>query len=236
MPGTANRLLIMMRYMFNLAIRWEIPNVTANPTAGVPLFEENNIKERYLSSDEAQTLYDTILVSKNKMLQYIVPMLILTGARKREVLDSKWADIDLDKKRWRIPTTKSGKARHVPMSDGAIRLLNSTPRIPDCPWVFPNPDTKRPYVSVFYSWDTARKKAGLADVRMHDLRHSFASLLVNSGRTLYEVQHLLGHTQVKTTQRYAHLSQDTLLAASNAASSALGDAMMPVLQPITLAA
>ena len=225
MPGTANRLLIMMRYMFNLALRWEIPNVTANPTAGVPLFEENNIKERYLSSDEAQTLYDTILVSKNKTLQYIVPMLILTGARKREVLDSKWADLDLDNKRWRIPTTKSGKARHVPLSDGALRLLNNTPRIPDCPWVFPNPDTKRPYVSVFYSWDTARKKAGLADVRMHDLRHSFASLLVNSGRTLYEVQHLLGHTQVKTTQRYAHLSQDTLLAASNAASSALGDAM-----------
>ena len=113
----------------------------------------------------------------------------------------------------------------MPLSDGALRLLNNTPRIPDCPWVFPNPDTKRPYVSVFYSWDTARKKAGLADVRMHDLRHSFASLLVNSGRTLYEVQHLLGHTQVKTTQRYAHLSQDTLLAASNAASSALGDAM-----------
>jgi site-specific recombinase XerD len=70
--------------------------------------------------------------------------------------------------------------------------------------------------------------AGLADVRMHDLRHSFASLLINSGRTLYEVQHILGHTQIKTTQRYAHLSQDTLLAAANAAADAVGTAMSPL--------
>ena len=89
----------------------------------------------------------------------------------------------------------------------------------------PNPDTGKPYVSIYCAWHTARSKAGLADVRMHDLRYSFASLLINSGRTLYEVQHILGHTQVKTTQRYAHLSQDTLLAASNAATAAMGSVM-----------
>jgi site-specific recombinase XerD len=71
-------------------------------------------------------------------------------------------------------------------------------------------------------WDHARKQAGLPDVRIHDLRHSFASLLINSGRSLYEVQKLLGHTQVKTTQRYAHLSPETLLDASNAATRAVG--------------
>jgi site-specific recombinase XerD len=76
-----------------------------------------------------------------------------------------------------------------------------------------------------------RQHAGLADVRMHDLRHSFASLLINSGRTLYEVQHILGHTQIKTTQRYAHLSQDTLLAAANAAADAVGTAMAPLALP-----
>lgn len=76
----------------------------------------------------------------------------------------------------------------------------------------------------------------LADVRIHDLRHSFASLLVNSGRTLYEVQHLLGHTQVKTTQRYAHLSQDTLLDAANAATRAVGAMMLPVVETVRLAA
>ena len=81
--------------------------------------------------------------------------------------------------------------------------------------MFPNSKTAKPYVSIFISWDTARKQAGLADVRIHDLRHSFASFLVNAGRSLYEVQKILGHTQIKTTQRYAHLSQDTLVDAAN---------------------
>jgi site-specific recombinase XerD len=100
------------------------------------------------------------------------------------------------------------------------------PRNDKDPWTFANPDTGKPYVSVYCAWHTARTKAGLADVRMHDLRHSFASLLINSGRTLYEVQHLLGHTQVKTTQRYAHLSQDTLLAAANSASQTITPVML----------
>jgi len=95
-------------------------------------------------------------------------------------------------------------------------------------WAFANPNTGKPYVSVYYAWNTARKSAGLSDVQMHDLRHSFANLLINSGRTLYEVQHILGHTQVKTTQRYAHLSQDTLLAAANAATLAVGAVMLPM--------
>lgn len=93
-----------------------------------------------------------------------------------------------------------------------------------------------PFVAIFSAWDTARTKAGLAEVRLHDLRHSFASLLVNSGRTLYEVQHILGHTQVKTTQRYAHLSQDTLLAAANAATRALDGYMVPVVEASRLGA
>jgi len=124
--------------------------------------------------------------------------------------------------------TKTGKPRHVPLNDGAMQILASIPREPGCPWLVPNPKTGKPYVSIFAAWDTARTHAGLTDVRIHDLRHSFASLLINQGRTLYEVQHLLGHTQVKTTQRYAHLSQDTLLAASNAATRALDGYMMPV--------
>ena len=159
------------------------------------------------------------------MLKFIVPMLILTGARKREVLDAKWADFDLERRIWRIPTTKAGKARHVPLSDGALHLLSTMPREAECPWAFANPDTGKPFISIYCSWHSARTQAGLADVRMHDLRHSFASLLINSGRTLYEVQHILGHTQVKTTQRYAHLSQDTLLAATNAATLAVGSVM-----------
>jgi integrase len=234
--GSANRLLIIMRYIFNLALKWEVPGIKANPCKGVPLMEENNKMERYLSVEEAQRLYEAVCKSENTMLKFIVPMLILTGARKREVLDARWEDFDLGRKAWRIPISKSGKARHVPLSDGALALLATMPRTMDCKWAFANPKTRKPYVSIFAAWNTARKNAGLADVRLHDLRHSFASLLINSGRTLYEVQHILGHTQVKTTQRYAHLSQDTLLAAANSATTALGTAMMPSVQSMALAA
>ena len=226
-PGSANRLLIMMRYVFNLALKWEVPGIQANPCKGVPLMEENNKMERYLSVQEAERLYGAVCKSENAMLKFIVPMLILTGARKREVLDACWDDFDLPRRLWRIPISKSGKARHVPLSDGALALLATMPHRMDCKWAFANPETGKPYVSIFYAWNTARKSVGLSDVRMHDLRHSFASLLINSGRTLYEVQHILGHTQVKTTQRYAHLSQDTLLAAANSATVALGSAMLP---------
>ena len=230
--GSANRLLIMMRYIFNLALKWEVPGIKTNPCKGIPLMEENNKMERYLSVEEAQRLYEAVCKSENTMLKFIVPMLILTGARKREVLDARWEDFDLGRRAWRIPISKSGKARHVPLSDGALALLATMPRNMDCKWAFANPETGKPYVSIFYAWNTARKSVGLSDVRMHDLRHSFASLLINSGRSLYEVQHILGHTQVKTTQRYAHLSQDTLLAAANSATAALGAAMMP---PVMLA-
>jgi integrase len=226
-PGSANRLLIMMRYIFNLALKWEVAGIKSNPCKGIPLMEENNKMERYLSVEEAERLYGAVCKSENAMLKYIVPMLILTGARKREVLDARWEDFDLGRRAWRIPISKSGKARHVPLSDGALALLATMPRTMECKWAFANPETGKPYVSIFYAWNTARKIVGLSDVRMHDLRHSFASLLINSGRTLYEVQHILGHTQVKTTQRYAHLSQDTLLAAANSATTALGAAMMP---------
>jgi len=232
--GSANRLLIMMRYIFNLTLKWEVPGIKANPCKGIPLMEENNKMERYLSIDEAERLYGAVCKSENTMLKYIVPMLILTGARKREVLDAKWEDFDLGRRSWRIPISKSGKARHVPLSDGALNVLASMPR--KFEYAFANPDRGKPYVSIFCAWNTARKNAGLSDVRVHDLRHSFASLLINSGRTLYEVQHILGHTQVKTTQRYAHLSQDTLLAAANSATVALGAAMLPAVQQVALAA
>ncbi|NCX88304.1 MAG: hypothetical protein EBX02_04230, partial [Betaproteobacteria bacterium] len=102
--------------------------------------------------------------------------------------------------------------------------LSRTTR-PTSHWVFANPKTNKPFVSIFCAWNTARTKAGLSDVRVHDLRHSFASLLINSGRSLYEVQKLLGYTQLKTTQRYAHLAPETLLAASNAATLAVGSIM-----------
>lgn len=213
--GSVNRVLILLRYIFNCATRWDTVGVKHNPTNGIPLLEENNKKERYLSEAEAQLLFESVQRSDNKLLKYIVPMLILTGTRKREVLDAKWSEFDFERRLWRIGMSKSGKARYVPMSDGVIVLLKSIPRIDGCDWVFANPKTRRPFDNIFCSWDTARKRAGLTDVRIHDLRHSFASFLINNGRSLYEVQKILGHTQIKTTQRYAHLANDTLLDAAN---------------------
>ena len=220
-PGSCNRIIILLRYVFNMAQKWEMVNPGTNPTQGLPLMQENNMMERYLTGQETNELYEALLDSENPMLKYIIPMLMLTGARKREVLDAKWVDLDLEHQTWKIPVNKSGKARHVPLSEGVVSLLHTVPRLESCEWVFPNPKTQSPFVSIYCSWNTARKKAGLAEVRVHDLRHSFASFLVNAGRSLYEVQKILGHTQIKTTQRYAHLSQDSLIAAANEAANVM---------------
>ena len=229
-PASANRLLILLRYIFNLAIRWEVSGVTKNPTLGIPQFAENNNRERYLSNEEAARLYSAIQCNKSIMLKYVVSMLIFTGARKREVLNARWEDIDLNRQVWHIAVNKSGKPRYVPLSNSVLQLLADLKLelsagdnlIKDSEWLFPNPETGKAYVQIYYSWDTARKLAGLPGFRMHDLRHTFASLLINAGRSLYEVQRILGHTQIKTTQRYSHLSQDTLVDAANSAADALG--------------
>jgi integrase len=232
-PGTCDRMLILARHIFNCAIKWKTAGVKSNPAKEVDLLNVDNKRERFLSEEEVRRLYSAVVVSDNPMLKYIVPMLLLTGARKREVLDARWEDFDVDNRLWRIPFTKSGRPRTVPMSDGVMSVLDTVPRIAGSPYVFPNPDTKKPFVTIHYTWDTARKRAGLRDVRMHDLRHSFASILINSGRSLYEVQHLLGHTQVKTTERYAHLQQDTLMTAANVVANLVGTAA-PQPQPVVM--
>jgi integrase len=231
-PGTCNRTLVLLRYAFKLAIRWEIPGIQKNPTKDVPLLNDQEGKlDRFLSQEEAQRLFIATQQSDNALLQYIIPMLILTGARKMEVLTARWEDFDLDKRQWRIPITKAGQPRYVPLSSSMINLLAHVPHAEGNPWVFPNPKTGKPYVSIFGSWNTVRKSVGLGDVKIHSLRHTMASNLVNSGRSLYEVQRILGHTQIKTTQRYAHLSQDTLLDAVNAASDMAGS-MVYAVEPI----
>jgi integrase len=221
-PATANRLVILLRYMYNCARKWKISGAESNPTAGVALFECNNARERFLTTEETQRLIGALESSDNPQLKYIVPLLLLTGCRKRELLTAQWQDIDIERKLWRIPLAKSGKARHVPLSDSVLQILATLPRWEKCTYVVPNPKTKLPYVSIYCSWHTARSSVGMPELRMHDLRHSFASFLVNAGQSLYTVSNLLGHTQIKTTQRYSHLSTDTLLSAVGAMASAAG--------------
>ncbi|TCO73768.1 tyrosine-type recombinase/integrase [Chromatocurvus halotolerans] len=237
-PGSTNRVMILCRYILNCAINWETPGIEANPSKGIALLPENNKRERYLSQDESKRLFTALEHSDNPSLKYIVALLLLTGARKREVLDARWEDFDLQRRIWTIEFNKLGRPRYIPIADGVARVLEQVSRHEGCPWVFANPKTGKPFVSIYYSWNTARVEAGLPEVRMHDLRHSFASFLINSGRSLYEVQKILGHTQVKTTQRYAHLSQESLIAAANTAGASVpfsGVPTPPALPPAPIA-
>jgi integrase len=221
-PAYCNAMVGVLRRIYNLAKRWDIPATDRNPTANVTLFEVHNIKEVYLTPEQTERLIAAVKANKNPQLQFIVPLLLLTGARKRELLDSRWEDFDLERREWRIPMTKSGKPRKVPLSMTAIGVLKTVPRFPDCPYVVPNPSTLQPFKSIWGGWSGARIAAGLPHLRLHDLRHSFASALVNSGRSIYEVQKLLGHSKVTTTERYSHLSNQTLLDAADAAATATG--------------
>ena len=220
--ATVNRWQVILGHMMRMAKRWGLPGAEINPLEGVKQKDPANRIERFLTPAETQRLQIAVEESPNFMLRYIVALLLLTGCRKRELLDAKWGEFSIERKTWRIPTTKTGKPRHVPLSQDAIAVLKSIPRFDDCPYVVPNPESLKPFVSVFNSWNNARERAGLRDVRMHDLRHSCASNLVNAGQSLYVVAKVLGHSQVRTSERYAHLSADTLLSAVNAASEITG--------------
>ncbi len=221
--ATVNRWQVILSHMMRLAKRWDVPGAT-NVLEGVRQKDPNNRIERYLNPAETKRLKEAVEASPNRILRYIVALALNTGCRKRELLDAKWEEFDLDRKTWRIPTSKSGKPRHVPLSEDAIAVLRQIPRYKGCQYVVPNPKTLIPFVSIFHSWDRARRAALLKNVRIHDLRHSAASNLVNSGQSLYVVAKVLGHAQTRTTERYAHLDASVLLNAVNAASEVAGTA------------
>ena len=221
-PATANKVLIFISHAFNVAMQLEIKGIEVNPASKIKPYLLNNARERYLTKDEATRLIDAInQTEQNIHLKYIIPMLILTGARRGEVLKAKHEDFNLNQLCWTIPTSKSGKKRVLPITPQLLELYKSIPK-DDTPYLFASAKSKKPYVTIYVSWNSARTRAGLKDLRMHDLRHSFASALVNNGRSLYEVQTLLGHSTSKMTQRYAHLSNESLMNAASCASLLLG--------------
>lgn len=220
--ATVNRWQVILSHMMRMAKKWGIPGSERNPLEGVKQKECNNQIERYLTPAETARLKAAVDSSPNTQLKYIVALLLLTGCRKRELLDARWEHFDLGRKVWRIPMSKTGKARHVPLSDQALAVLEQIPRFKDCDWLLPNPATLKPFTAVYNAWDTARRAAGLPDFRMHDCRHTHASQLCNAGQSLYVIGKVLGHAQAKTTERYAHLSQETLLNAVNLAAEASG--------------
>lgn len=211
--GTCNRALVLLRYGFELAVRWREFGPECNPMRLYKNLIDDNKIEHFLSQKQTQSLLLEVRKSENEMLQWIVLFLLYTGARKREVLDARWTNIDLEQRSWRIPKTKSGKVRHVPLSEGALEVIVKVKEKYGkhaFTFIFANYKTGLPFMNIFASWDAARRRAGLGYVRIHDLRHSFASFLVNAGRCLYEVQEILCHADSRTTTRYAHLSRDRL--------------------------
>lgn len=223
--ATVNRWQVILGHMYKMAKKWGLPGSDNNPLAGVPQKPVDNKKERFLTADETKRLLEAVDASANTQLGPIVRLLLLTGCRKRELLDAKWSEIDLDKQVWRIPMerAKTSKTRHVPLSDQALAVLGSLRRWEGCDFVVPNPESLKPYTSIHFSWDLARKAAGLPDVRIHDCRHSFASWLVEAGYSIYIVSKALGHASSRTTERYAHVSDTTLRSASNAAANLIGN-------------
>lgn len=210
-PATCNRALFLVKYVFNCARRWGF--MSESLARDVSALPEKEFRERYLSEDEARRLLAALDTDKDRQAAHVVKLLLFTGARKSEILAARWEDVDLERRILTVPLSKSGKARHIPLSDAALLVLAEIPHKSE--WLFPSSRAGSHISTIYPAWDRVRERAGLKDVRLHDLRHSFASFLVNSGCSLYEVQKILGHQNPKVTTRYAHLAQDSLLRAAN---------------------
>jgi integrase len=220
-PASADHHLKLIRQVLNLAVEWGL--VDKNPAAKIPLFNVDNKIERYLDEGELQRLLAVLRMDENKSICRIAMFLLSTGCRLNEALQATWAQIDRQNRVWRIPASnsKSKKIRSVPLNDSALEVLGELKTEGSCAHLFVNVRTGKPYSTIMKVWSRLRKKAGLPQLRIHDLRHQYASFLVNSGRTLYEVQQILGHSDPSVTQRYSHLSTKSLQEAASAASVAI---------------
>jgi integrase len=218
--GTTNRVVVLLCFVFNLARKWGIPRLTENPTAGLKLLPDAQ-RERFLSDEEAQRLLAALDADENELAARAIKLLLLTGARRNEITHAKWEYVDWTKRTLLVPRSKSGKPRFITLNQAAIDLLRSVRATDENVFIFPSAITGRPCTSLYFPWRRIRKRANLDGVRLHDLRHSFASFLVNKGVSIYVVQKLLGHSQMRTTQRYAHLAQDTLADAVEVVAAAI---------------
>lgn len=226
-PSTCNHHIRALRNIFNVAVQWDLIN--KSPLKGIKLLHEDNQIERYLREDELALLMETLNTHSNQGLCLLVKFLLYTGARVSEALKADWSQINYDTSTWWIPAanSKSKKLLAKPLSKQALSVLEELRELgPGGPndMIFISTEHGRPLQHVNKSWDRLRKSIGLDDLRLHDLRHNYASTLVNSGESLYVVQHLLGHSSSRTTQRYAHLATDTLQSAANSAGDRISGA------------
>jgi integrase len=154
-------------------------------------------------------------------------LLALTGARLSEILTLRWENVDLENACLRLSDSKTGQ-KSIYLNAPALEILNSLPQLDDNPHVIAGERVGAHLVNLQKPWRRIRKAAGLENVRIHDLRHSFASVAAASGQSLYVIGSLLGHSQPQTTSRYAHLSADPLRAANDAVGIRISNAMKTV--------
>ncbi|WP_170328623.1 site-specific integrase [Ruegeria arenilitoris] len=219
-PYQANRTLGVLSKMFNLAEIWGMRPDGSNPCRHVPKYREEK-RERYLSQDELQRLGQVLAEaerdgSESPFVVAAFRLLILTGCRLGEIQTLQWSfitDAGME-----LPDTKTG-ARRIPLPQAARAVLSTLPRLPDNPYVIAGAVPGHYATDLQKPWRRIRAQADLHDVRIHDLRHTYASNAVSSGMPIQMVGRLLGHSQIQTTMRYAHLADDPvrLAAEENAA-------------------
>jgi len=215
---TANRTVTLLSKMLAWGHRNGFPLPSDNPCRGLEKYAERP-RERFLRANELTRLGDALATADadpaNLYQIAAVRLLTFTGARMTEILTLRWEWVDLDGGMIRLPDSKTG-AKTIHLSAPARAVLDALPRVSDNPHVIVGGKTGAHLVDLEKPWRRIRKAAGLADVRLHDLRHSFASIGAGAGMGLPMIGKLLGHSQPQTTARYAHLDQDPLKAANEA--------------------
>jgi len=208
-PYKANRVRALLSKMFNLAIQWGW--CFDNPVNGVEKYQEYK-RYRWLDDEEVQSLFSALKTYQNQSVANAIRLLLLTGSRRSEALTATWDQFDLEKGVWTksAHTTKQKRMEHLPLSNIVLEILKDMKIRSNSPFLFPGKVLGKPLQEIKKGWETIKKKAGLSDLRLHDLRHTHASHLVSSGLSLSIVGKLLGHTQASTTMRYAHLADKPL--------------------------
>ena len=200
-----------------------------SPVLGVKRFADKR-GNRYLSQQELVALGGALRKAEsegeNPSALAILKLLIFTGARKGEIERLTWPEVDFAAGYLKLADSKTGQ-KAIPLNAGALQVLHDQPRIEGNDHVFPAYRGDGHYEGTPKVWVSVRAKAGLQDIRLHDLRHSFASTAVSGGASLPIIGALLGHAHSATTQRYAHLSDDPLRAASEAVGSQIAAALAP---------
>jgi len=222
--GTAARATAVLGTVFSYAVKERIRD--DNPVRGVSLYGGQK-RDRFLSAAELAQLGDALAAAEtgneNPHAVAAIRLLVLTGARKSEILTLRWKHVDTERPCLRLLDSKTG-AKDIPLGAAALEALSEIPRVEGNPYVLPGVEGRH-FVGLQKAWERIRKRAGLEDVRLHDLRHSFASVAVSGGDSLYLVGKVLGHQQARTTERYAHLSDDPLRAVADRTARQIAAAM-----------